>query len=345
MKKQLTILGLSLLSVLQGYSQDAHFSQYFVSPLTVNPALTGFMDGTLRGMVNYRSQWASVNNAFTTTTASVDGIILQSKLPSSDRLGIGIMAMSDKFAGGALTSNYFAVSTAYHKGLDKAGNYSIGVGLQGSYANRGIDVQKLSFDDELDGQGFFSRTSQDAASQSQGNLRRNYFDVSAGLMFKARLNERNQFYIGLSTYHLAAPKVTFMDNLDLTVPIRLGINGVYEAKVSDMVSLSLLGQYTKQEEATETTVGAIATIGRSYMEFEKTFVFYLGMLYRVNDAFIPYVGVEYYDVRFGFSYDLNTSSLNAATKGQGGAELSLVYLLRIPPNKKIQYLCPNNPKF
>jgi len=50
-------------------------------------------------------------------------------------------------------------------------------------------------------------------------------------------------------------------------------------------------------------------------------------------------------MRFGFSYDVNSSALSAATKGQGGIEVSLVYLLRIPPNKKIQYLCPNNPKF
>jgi type IX secretion system PorP/SprF family membrane protein len=343
MKKHIAILSLALSGAMSSYGQDPHFSQYFVSPLTVNPAMTGFMDGTARAMVNYRSQWANVNNAFTTTTASIDGIVLQSKLPQYDRLGVGLMVMQDKVAGGLMTNTYVSLSSAYHKSLDKEGRYTIGIGLQGSYASRGIDGTKLVFDDELDELGVFSQSSGDAAKGQQ--LSRNYFDVSSGLLFKARLNDKNQFYLGASAYHLAGPKVTFMDNLDLKVPMRLTLNGAYEAKVADMLSLSLLGMYTKQEEASETVVGAIGTIGKSAMEFDKPLILYAGVLYRVNDAFIPYVGVEYYDIRFGFTYDLNTSTLNAATRGQGGAEVSLVYLLRIPPNKKIQYLCPNNPKF
>ena len=344
MKKQVAILGLLALQAWSSQAQDAHFSQYFVAPLSINPGLTGFMDGTLRAMVNHRSQWANINNAFSTTTASVDGIILQSKIPTGDRLGVGMMAMSDRVADGLLTNNYFCVSTSYHKALDKEGNYSIGLGLQGSYAQRSIDGAKIVLNDQLDQFGQFSRSSSDAAKGVSG-LRRNYLDASAGLVFKARVNDKHQFYLGASAYHLAAPKVTFMDNVDLTVPLRLSFNGMYEAKVSDMLSLSLLGLYTTQEASSEGVFGAIATIGRSYREFDKTPIFYAGVLYRTQDAFIPYVGVEYYDIRFGFSYDYNTSALSAATNGQGGIEASIVYLLRIPPNKKIQYLCPNNPKF
>lgn len=346
MRKPITILSL-LLSALytqNSNAQDAHFSQYFVSPLSINPALTGFMDGTARAMVNYRSQWASVNNAFTTTTASVDGIILQSKIPSIDRFGIGLMAMSDKVANGLMTNNYLALSTSYHKGLDKEGRFSLGVGLQGIYSNRGIDGSKLQLNDELDNYGNFSVGSKDAVATNQ-TLHGNYFDASAGIVFKAKVNDRNQFYVGVSTYHLSQPKATFIDNANLTVPMRTSINAGYEIKASDMLSISAIGLYTKQESASETVVGGIATIGRSYREYEHMLTGYIGCLYRFNDAIIPYVGLEYYDVRFGFSYDYNTSSLSAATKGQGGAEVSIVYLLRIPPNKKIQYLCPNNPKF
>jgi type IX secretion system PorP/SprF family membrane protein len=344
MKKQLALLSIIALQAFIAKAQDAHFSQYFVAPLSVNPALTGFMDGTARAMVNHRSQWSTINNAFATTTASADGIILQSKVPTGDRLGVGIMAMSDRVADGLMTNNHFTISTAYHKAFDKAGNYSIGIGLQGAYAQRSINGNKIVLNDQLDQFGQFSRSSTDAAKGVAG-LRRNYFDASAGIIFKARINDKHQFYIGTSAYHLAAPKVTFMDNVNLTVPLRLSINAAYEAKVGDMVSLSLLGLFTKQEQASETVVGAIATIGRSYREYDKTPIFYAGVLYRLEDAFIPYIAVEYYDIRFGFSYDYNTSALSAATNGQGGIEASIVYLLRIPPNKKIQYLCPNNPKF
>lgn len=336
--------GFGLLPVNSGFAQDAHYSQYFVAPLAVNPALTGFMDGTARAMVNHRSQWASVNNAFSTSTISADGITLRSKIPATDRLGIGMMAMSDKVADGLLVNNYICASVAYHKSLDKEGKYTLGVGLQGSYTQRSIDGTKIVFNDQLDQYGRFSLNSTDAA-KNRDNLRRNYLDAAAGVLFKARINDRNQFYIGLSAYHLSAPKVTFMDNVSLKVPIRTTLNGVYEAKLGDMVSLSVLGLYTRQEEASEGVFGAIATIGKSTLEFDPAPVFYAGLLYRTQDAFIPYVGVEYWDIRFGFSYDYNVSALSAATKGQGGIEASLVYQLRIPPNKKIQYLCPNNPQF
>ncbi|MCC6187297.1 MAG: PorP/SprF family type IX secretion system membrane protein [Chitinophagaceae bacterium] len=344
MKKQLAILAFLALQSATSFGQDAHYSQYFVAPLSINPALTGFMDGTARAMVNHRSQWASINNAFSTTTASLDGIILQSKIPTGDRLGVGMMAMSDKVADGLLTNNYFAVSTAYHKAFDKEGNYTLGIGLQGTYSQRSIDAQKLVFNDELDRYGSFTRTSSDPAKTNNG-LRRNYWDVAVGGVFKGRINDKQQFYVGVSAYHLGQPKMTFLGNNQLTVPLRLSFNGAYEARLSDMVSLSLLGLYTQQENANEGVFGAIATFGRSYREFDKTPIFYAGVLYRTQDAIIPYLGLEYYDVRFGFSYDYNTSALSAATNGQGGIEASIVYLLRIPPNKKIQYLCPNNPKF
>jgi hypothetical protein len=46
-------------------AQDSHFSQFFSSPLTLNPAFTGKFFGTYRVAGNYRNQWPTINNAFT----------------------------------------------------------------------------------------------------------------------------------------------------------------------------------------------------------------------------------------------------------------------------------------
>ncbi len=45
-------------------AQDPNFSQFFASPLTLNPALTGKFDGQLRIAGNYRNQWPTINNAY-----------------------------------------------------------------------------------------------------------------------------------------------------------------------------------------------------------------------------------------------------------------------------------------
>jgi len=49
-------------------AQDPNFSQFFVSPLTLNPALTGKFDGNFRIAGNYRDQWPAISKAFVTST-------------------------------------------------------------------------------------------------------------------------------------------------------------------------------------------------------------------------------------------------------------------------------------
>src|SRR6476661_5153751 len=111
----------TLFTVLTATAQDPNFSQFFASPLTLNPALTGKFDGQYRVAGNYRNQWPTINNAYTTATVSFD---------------VGIMAFTDKSANGALQYNYLALSTAYHKGLDEDGYNQLGAGFQATYVTK-----------------------------------------------------------------------------------------------------------------------------------------------------------------------------------------------------------------
>ena len=87
-------------------AQDPNFSQFFASPLTLNPALTGKFDGQYRVAGNYRNQWPTINNAYITGTTSFDIGILKNYIPEVDQFGVGVMAFSDKSGNGALTNNY-----------------------------------------------------------------------------------------------------------------------------------------------------------------------------------------------------------------------------------------------
>src|SRR5882672_2541949 len=95
-------------------AQDPNFSQFFASPMTLNPALTGKFDGVYRVAGNYRNQWPSINNAYVTMTASFDMPIMKSRIPENDVFGIGFMGYSDKAGDGVLNSTYYALSAAYH---------------------------------------------------------------------------------------------------------------------------------------------------------------------------------------------------------------------------------------
>jgi type IX secretion system PorP/SprF family membrane protein len=98
------LLCITCLSPGISQAQDPQFSQFFASPLTLNPALTGKFNGTIRVAGNYRNQWPQINNAFVTSTLSVDGNILPNKISAGEAWGVGIMAMNDRTANGILTS-------------------------------------------------------------------------------------------------------------------------------------------------------------------------------------------------------------------------------------------------
>ena len=70
-------------------AQDPHFSQFFASPLTLNPAFTGKFDGSWRLAANHRDQWPSIPKAYVTTSASFDFPILKNSIPENDVFGVG----------------------------------------------------------------------------------------------------------------------------------------------------------------------------------------------------------------------------------------------------------------
>ena len=75
--KQLLIIILAVIGSFSLSAQDIHFSQFYSSPLNLNPALTGVMNSSVRLVGNYRNQWASVlkNNAFSTYSVSYLSLI------------------------------------------------------------------------------------------------------------------------------------------------------------------------------------------------------------------------------------------------------------------------------
>src|SRR5664279_1851683 len=199
MKTRLHLLAGLLLMSFFANAQDPHFSQFFASPLTLNPALTGKFDGTLRVAGNYRNQWPAFNNVYTTSTLSVDFGILKNKLPDFDTWGVGILALTDKAGSGVLTNNYIGLSTSYHKALDEDGFQQLGIGFQGMYGQKQLNTGKLLFEDQLTPFGFTGVTQE---IFNNNNLNIKYLDVNAGLMYSSSTNEQNNFYIGASMYHI-----------------------------------------------------------------------------------------------------------------------------------------------
>ncbi len=310
-------------------AQDPAFSQFFSSPLSLNPALTGKFNGQLRVAGNYRNQWPQINNAFITETVSVDGNILNGKLAEGDAWGVGLLAMSDKTANGILTSNYVSLSTAYHKALDENGWNQIGLGFQGTYANKRLDGTKLNFEDQLDQQGGWTLPSAEIIDGRNVNL--SYFDLNLGALYNGSTDGNNNIYFGVSAYHITQPKESFTGNSFYVLHPRFTMHGGASFPISSANNLNFIhfsGLYSKQAGATNAMLGAAWSNNLSGND-ETPLNLYLGVWARfsnLTDAIIPYVGLDVGAFTVGMSYDVNVSSLKSASQGQGGIEISLIYI-------------------
>jgi type IX secretion system PorP/SprF family membrane protein len=207
MKKLLLTVTICGALISEASAQDPNFSQFFASPLTLNPALTGKFDGVYRIAGNYRNQWPTIFNAFRTYTVSADMGILKNRIPEYDQFGVGVTGFADEAGDAVLKTNAVSLSLAYHKALDEDGYHQIGAGFQGGFVSKRLDVNKLTFEDELTTSGFVQGTTQEVFSGQQVAV--SYFDMNAGILYNGSSNGYNNFYLGASMYHINRPKESF----------------------------------------------------------------------------------------------------------------------------------------
>src|SRR5947208_1193058 len=81
--KNIKLLVLLAIAAGSAYAQDPVFSQFFASPLNINPALTGAITGKWRIISNFRDEWVTPAMPYATETISYDTKILRNKIPEN----------------------------------------------------------------------------------------------------------------------------------------------------------------------------------------------------------------------------------------------------------------------
>ena len=266
---------------------------------------------------------------------SADFGILKNVINPNDILGVGILAMYDKQgAAGAFTTNYFAVSTAYHKSLDPEGNHTFAIGLQAAYVTKRLDVTKLTFEDQQNNPG--SGTTENISKPAI-----HYFDPNFGFLYNGLVGEASNIYVGASWYHVTQPSESFYNNLTAENRInkRLTVHGGGSFPVNGNNRIFTSALYMKQGTAHEATLGGAYGFLLNDMPEDPT-MFYIGSWIRFGDAINPYVGMELKGFQVGITYDTNISTLKAASNARGGMEISVIYIHRRDDNNKYKTLCP-----
>ncbi|MBC7553928.1 MAG: PorP/SprF family type IX secretion system membrane protein [Taibaiella sp.] len=344
MKKLLLSAGLTIALAGAALAQDVHFTQFFTSPLTLNPALTGLVPDDLRFAANYRTQWSSVSShPYTTGTASYDMAMLKGKLPEGDALGIGVLVVYDKSGSGGLRNTTAGMSLAYHKGFGRDKQQHFSIGVQGFLVQKNLDFKLLTFEDQYT-QGA-TTTTLGNTGETFTNADLSYPDFNVGAMYSGKIGEHANAYMGLSYYHLTQPVETFLnDNHQIHSRTTAYLGGSFD--LNEKTVLYASGLLQRQAAATEvlvgTAVGFVMNEGHD-LEYQRNTIFYLGAWYRNGDALSPYVAIEWSKMRIGLTYDVNISSFTAATKSMGGYEISLLFFGRLNRHERApsyNWSCP-----
>lgn len=316
--KQIIFFLTLLNTVLRVDAQDPQYSQYFSSPLSLNPAFTGYYDGVHRLATNFRNQWLGAGNPFTTTSVSFDTKLLKNTLDKS-MLGVGLLLINDRTSNGAYSSNYASLSAAYHQSLDEEGYQHLAIGFQGSMGTRMLDYNRISFNSQFSSRGFDLSlpNTEDFITQ-----RAAYNDLNVGLMYNY-LKDRKRIFLGASVYHINQPTMTFLGNDAYTLPRRITAQGGSSFLLGSKGELYLSALYMKQGEVSNSVIGM--AYGVNVQESNDENVFYVGLFYRHKDAIYPYVGYLFNDLQIGLSYDINTTGIQVSNRRNRSFEISIRY--------------------
>jgi type IX secretion system PorP/SprF family membrane protein len=340
--KKIYALAIALVCFAGIHAQDIHFSQYYASPLTLNPALTANINGVFRVGFNYRNQWFTIpvlNSVapYQTYQASFDAPILRERL-GNDGFGFGGVFYADKAGDGALTTYSGLVSVAYHKAVDRYGKGRVSLGLQAGIISKRINITNLIFENQLDNTGWNT-----ALPNGENNFNNKAIlnaDVNVGAMWTHAPKDMWRYYLGFSANHLSKPKETFLGDQRNRLNYRFNVNAGAEFFLNSDYSFSLTPTFLfmLQSNAQQYNFG----LGLNYHVNDDVAIFGGGW-YRVKDAVILNLGVEVYNARIGLSYDVNHSGLRNASKAQGALEVSAIYVFKKEKTQSIQYekYCPN----
>ena len=315
--KIIQVVTVLLLMQVSVSAQDLHFSQFMNSPLTTNPANTGFIpEADYRIGGNFRQQWTSIPVPYKTASVWGDVQLLRNSIENG-WVGVGALLLNDVAGRGNLRSNKVYGSVAYHQMIGLSSLLS--AGFNAGYASKRIDVTKFTFDNQWNGKFFDSKGPNGESLLT--NPSSSYFDLQVGMNYAYFPTENTYFNAGASVHHINKPKETFFSNGTNEVPRRyIGfLNGSF--KMNDDWILNPNAYFSSQAKANEFVLGGNAAYN---LMGDGSVVVFGGAYYRWGDAAVAMVGVEMKNIRFTFTYDATVSNLSKYNNANGAYEFSLI---------------------
>ena len=237
-------------------------------------------------------------------------------------------------SGSAGLSNLTAGATlAYHLAFGKSDQHVISLGLQGAFVQKRIDPKRTTFFDQFDEiswSGFY------ASSENLSRTSFMYGDAAAGLYWRSRFSKLFALQMGFSAFHIqsffgATDEAFLIVDNDLSplyarMNADLGLDFTINDKyiIAPEVLYQFQGPTSKINQMQNIVVGG--QLGYKFNDgFRNKTNLMIGCRYRLKDAVIPLLAVEFRNFRLGAAYDVTLSNLRLSNQRQGSFEIALTY--------------------
>ncbi len=356
MIRKITLFLFAVISFsLQLKSQDALYSQYYMAPQYLNPAMTGVFQGSARVNANYREQWTGIFSDIPLRTIHAAGEY-KFNVFGDDYLALGISAFYDEIGSATkLQTTKGQLGISYSKQLDgsryrQSSKYLV-AGVQIGAGQQKIDFGNLWFDRQYDSSNVaVNNQFPNGESVPQSNV---YSDINLGLLYYNVFSENKSFYIGGAIDHVTQPKISFFGDNKEVLRRRYTIHAGGEIPFTE--DLSLLPSLMFTTQGPSMTASAGGNFRYSHHDWNELAV-RAGLAARLANSY-SYTGtnqsggssflmdaitiafiLEKDHFLFGASYDIHTSSLAQPTNGRGAFEISVIYVA--PEKKQVSTACP-----
>lgn len=305
-------------------AQDIQFSQFFNSPLNINPGLTGVSSSEHRFQANYRNQWVNVPVDYLTFSGAYDRP-LTDRLDSTGYWSVGALFNYDKAGDLAFQRINMSLSGSYSYRINE--KLMLTPGISAGFQQGNFDFNKITSGNQWDGLA----ADYTIPAEVFDNDALSIFDLSGGLNLRYQTSYRTHLDFGGAAYHWLKPAKGFdEDSSDDKLEMRFNAYAMTSFYVASKFDLLLNGLFSTQGPYQQIVLNGQ---GKIYLNknSERNLALFLGLGIRLGDAWYPMVALQKGRWYGSASYDFNTSDFDRATEGRGGLEMSLRYMFTKVP--------------
>lgn len=319
-----------------GLAQDIHFTQFYNSPLNLNPSSTGDFVGKWRLSGSFRSQWGGQDlKSYRTSTIGFDlPVALLGK-----EFGVGGLLINDRSHNALIVNNKLYGSLGYKK---QFGSHHVSGGIQLGYAHSApgeFTFPQQYVHDPYPANGFEGGGYDNSIDNGEPNEinSRGYFDSNLGINWKKRFGSKFESKVGFALFHVFTTN-TSLNGGNAKMPLRSSIYATPKFILNDKIVLAPHIQYMNSKSNSSTLLGsnAIVRIPKNKPNIKNV---YLGAMTSIAksksngnlqesgtglDGVGFIAGLQFPHLDVGLSYDVMMS--NVASYFGNPFELTFIYI-------------------